>query len=76
VTPYRVFLGRKTLGAPHWSIETAAGVQEANDVVIHGRCRTGYRPEHAYPFAMVGTGRITRTDVLGHITVDIWDSEA
>lgn len=76
MTGYRVFLGRKTPGAPFWSVETAEGVQEAHVVVFHGTARTGWLPDHHYPSAIVGTGRLTTTVVDGQITIDLWDSGA
>lgn len=76
-TSYRLYLGRKTLGAPNWHVETPSGVQEAHHVVIHGVCNTGHRADAPnYPFDVRGRGRLTRTTIDGHVTVDIWDSEA
>lgn len=76
MTGYRIFLERKTLGGLPWRVETADGFTDCHDFYIHGNCRSRHDEGREKPFAVSGTGRITSTNIDGHITVDIWDSEA
>lgn len=56
-TPYRVFLERKTVGAPPWRVEFAGRFLDGTAVHIEGVCHTACDERQPKPFSLSGVAQ-------------------